>query len=311
MGGLRARAIMAVVNRAAGRAGPKAVHEMEQIFEEAGVQASVLAPEPKQLSACLEKVVAGKPDVLILLAGDGTARLAAELCGPKGPLLAPLPGGTMNMLPKALYGEADWRHALQAILADGVERAVGGGVIGGHTFYCAAMIGASARFAPAREAMRGHKLGEAVRKLLRRGGAVHHHPWHDHELDAVAGPLEIGDGDAAQRPAADCLDEAGIAERLDVAVALEALLVRVHRPGHVDGQDELEIDLRLGPHDTRRQRVQRERQDESDRGCPTTHRLSLPQHRTAWQKPYVASRVACPAGLMHSSCAVWDKPREE
>src|SRR5262249_23245417 len=90
-------------------------------------------------------------------------RLAAELCGPKGPLLAPLPGGTMNMLPKALYGEIDWRHALRDTLAHGVERKVGGGEIGGRTFYCAAMIGATAPFAPARDAVRGHELGEAIR----------------------------------------------------------------------------------------------------------------------------------------------------
>ena len=236
MGGLRARAIMAVVNRAAGRAGPKAVHEMEQIFEEAGVQASVLAPEPKQLSACLEKVVAGKPDVLILLAGDGTARLAAELCGPKGPLLAPLPGGTMNMLPKALYGEADWRHALQAILADGVERAVGGGVIGGHTFYCAAMIGASARFAPAREAMRGHKLGEAVRKARDAyarafagrvrfeldGGAP-----HKAQSMTLLTPMisKVMDNDSPSMEVA-CIDPANAAEavRLSARVVLSALI---------------------------------------------------------------------------------------
>ena len=27
-------------------------------------------------------------------------------------MIAPLPGGTMNMLPKALYGTADWKLAL-------------------------------------------------------------------------------------------------------------------------------------------------------------------------------------------------------
>jgi diacylglycerol kinase family enzyme len=137
---------------------------MAVVFDHAGVKATIHAPEPHDLTATLRDAIAEKPDVLILLAGDGTARVAAEMCGPKGPLLAPLPGGTMNMLPKALYGEIDWRHALRDTLAHGVERKVGGGEIGGHTFYCAAMIGATARFAPAREAVRGRELGEAIRR---------------------------------------------------------------------------------------------------------------------------------------------------
>jgi diacylglycerol kinase family enzyme len=70
----------------------------------------------------------------------------------------------MNMLPKALYGDDDWKTALRKTLGEGVERPVGGGVIGRHTFYVAAMLGASALFAPAREAAREHHLVEAWRK---------------------------------------------------------------------------------------------------------------------------------------------------
>jgi diacylglycerol kinase family enzyme len=236
LGGDNTRTVIAVVNRAAGRAGPKAAHEMEQIFEQAGVEAAVLAPEPKDLTSSLQEAVAGKPDVLILLAGDGTARLAAELCGPKGPLLAPLPGGTMNMLPKALYGEADWRHALKTILADGVERPVGGGVIGGHTFYCAAMIGASARFAPAREAMRGHRLGEAVRKARDAyarafAGRVRFEldggEPHKAQSITLLTPMisKVMDDDAHSMEVA-CIDPANAAEavRLSARVVLSALI---------------------------------------------------------------------------------------
>lgn len=236
MGGKSARIITAVVNRAAGRAGPKAAHEMEQIFAQAGVKATVHAPEPHDLTKCLQEAVAGKPDVLVLLAGDGTARLAAELCGSKGPLLAPLPGGTMNMLPKALYGEADWRHALKDLLAHGVERMVGGGEIGGHTFYCAAMMGASARFAPAREAMRGHRLREAIRKArdayarafagrvrFELNGGAHHKaqsitlltPLISKVMDSEAHSLEVA-----------CIDPANAAEavRISARVVLSSLI---------------------------------------------------------------------------------------
>ena len=58
-----------------------------------------LGPGP---AAAVRAAVDAAPDLLIVLAGDGTARLAAELCGLDGPLVAPMAGGTLNMLPHAL-----------------------------------------------------------------------------------------------------------------------------------------------------------------------------------------------------------------
>ena len=158
------RSIEAIINPAAGRSGPDALQHMQAIFDEVGITAQITAPEPRALDETLRTVLDRKPDLLVVLAGDGTARAAAQLCGERGPLVAPLPGGTMNMLPKALYGDDDWKTALRKTLAEGVERPVGGGVIGGHTFYVAAMLGASALFAPAREAARERHLIEAWRK---------------------------------------------------------------------------------------------------------------------------------------------------
>jgi diacylglycerol kinase family enzyme len=236
LGGKATRIITAVINRAAGRAGPKAAHEMAAVFEQAGVKAAIHAPELQDLTATLKQAVAEKPDVLVLLAGDGTARFVAELCGPKGPLLAPLPGGTMNMLPKALYGEVEWRHALRDTLAHGVERKVGGGEIGGHTFYCAAMIGATARFAPAREAVRGRELIDALRKArdayarafggrvrFELNGGVHHKaqsltlltPMISKAMDNDSRSMEV----AAIDPA-----NAAEAVRLSARVVLSALV---------------------------------------------------------------------------------------
>lgn len=102
------------------------------------------------------------PDVLITLAGDGTVRAAAELCGPQGPMMVPLPGGTMNMMPHAVYGQRPWQEALRVALEDGRERELGGGCIQGHRFLCAAILGSPARLAPAREAARRGRPLEAL-----------------------------------------------------------------------------------------------------------------------------------------------------
>lgn len=134
------------------------------MFEALGKTANVVELGPDNMEEAIAKAAKRKPDLVVILAGDGTARAAAEVFGPKGPLLMPLPGGTMNMLPRALYGDVDWREALRETFERGVERTVGGGELGGHTFYVAAMVGAMALFAPAREAAREGKLGKAVEK---------------------------------------------------------------------------------------------------------------------------------------------------
>jgi diacylglycerol kinase family enzyme len=144
---------------------------MGKLLAEFGISARVRTPEPAQLIDELKAAIDAGPDLLITLAGDGTVRAAAELCGMDGPLIAPLPGGTMNMMPHAVYGQRSWQEALQLALEDGRERDVGGGCIEGHRFLCAAILGSPARLAPVREAARARKPVVALaraRHALRR-----------------------------------------------------------------------------------------------------------------------------------------------
>lgn len=119
------------------------------------------------MDAQIDEALALKPDLLIVLAGDGTARSIASRAGSNGPLVAPLPGGTMNMLPKALYGTADWKLALETVLTEGEPQYVAGGLVDQHPFYCAAILGPPALWAPAREAMRGGRISKAWKYGLR------------------------------------------------------------------------------------------------------------------------------------------------
>jgi diacylglycerol kinase family enzyme len=152
------RRVEAVINAASGSVGSGAAELLDRIVRGFGIEElNVAEVQPSEISAAVHAAVAAKPDLLIVLAGDGTARLAAELCGPDGPLVAPLPGGTMNMLPKALYGDRDWKEALAATLSEGVIRPVSGGEVGGKSFYVAAILGAPALWADAREAVRALK----------------------------------------------------------------------------------------------------------------------------------------------------------
>ncbi|HYE42718.1 MAG TPA: diacylglycerol kinase family protein [Caulobacteraceae bacterium] len=152
---VRLERVEVVVNPKSGGTGAKAASECETLCREfGGVEWNLVEADPARLQAAVENALAARPDLLVVLAGDGTARTAASLAGSDGPLIAPLPGGTMNMLPKALYGTTDWKQALHIALTEGVSRPVAGGEIEGRAFYCAAILGAPALWAPAREAVR-------------------------------------------------------------------------------------------------------------------------------------------------------------
>lgn len=160
-----------VANVASGGVGPGALAEAERILSEFGLAHRVSAPGAQDVTECLAQAIARSPDLLVVLAGDGTARAAAELCGPDGPMIAPLPGGTMNMLPHAIYGLRSWPEALRLALEHGRERPIGGGEIGGARFLVAAILGPPALWAPAREAARSGKPRVAwmrARRALRR-----------------------------------------------------------------------------------------------------------------------------------------------
>ena len=171
----RIGSVILLVNAQSGSVGPKAADEAEAILAEYACDSRVI-PLDGDFDAQIDEALAAKPDLILVLAGDGTARAVASKAGPKGPLVAPLPGGTMNMLPKALYGTADWKAALHLCLSEGVAQPVSGGVVDGHPFYCAAILGSPALWAPAREAVREGKLKLAWsygRRALKRAFSGH------------------------------------------------------------------------------------------------------------------------------------------
>ena len=211
-----------MVNPLSGGVEAGAADALRALLADRDFSSEVVEVQPHGVEAALNDAVAAKPDLLILLAGDGTARLAAELCGPDGPLLAPLPGGTMNMLPHALYGQKPWREALVQALDVGVERRISGGEVDGRRFFVAAILGSPALWATAREAVREGKLKLAVlraRRALKR---------------AFSGHLRFTlDGGDRQKTEAMILMSPLISRALARSDALEALAVNPKGAGEV------------------------------------------------------------------------------
>ena len=207
--------VIMLVNPLSGGVDSNATEEAAAILAEYACASSIVELEPGQFDAQLQAAFDARPDVLIVLAGDGTAGTIASRAGPEGPLIAPLPGGTMNMLPRALYGDVDWKTALRLALEKGAPQNVAGGEISDgqfqKAFYCAAILGSPALWAPAREAVREGKLGLAWaygRRALKR---------------AFSGRLRFSlDGNADRRAEALVVISPMISRAMDEDTGLEA-----------------------------------------------------------------------------------------
>lgn len=95
-----------------------------------------------------------QPDIVIVWGGDGTVSSVLTALGPEGPPVLPLPGGTMNLLHKAIHGDAyDWQTCLKRGL-DGKTQYLPGVEVDTRRFYVAAFIGKLTKLADLREAVR-------------------------------------------------------------------------------------------------------------------------------------------------------------
>jgi diacylglycerol kinase family enzyme len=157
------RRVHAIINPASGGVGPRAADEMTAVLAEFGLDHHVSELAAGEIESAVRASIDAGPDLIVVLGGDGTTRLVAEMCGPQGPLVAPLSGGTMNKLYGALYGTRPWREAVFGALERGEERWVPGGEVNGRAFYCSAVLGSPALWARAREAVRERRFVRAWR----------------------------------------------------------------------------------------------------------------------------------------------------
>lgn len=173
---------LVLFNEKAGSVAPGDDEKLVDALKLAGVERYALV-SAENISA---KLFARAPDfdVVIVLGGDGTARAAASLAPEDAPPLVLLPGGTLNILPHALYGQLSWPEALSAALERGVEKRLPAGVVNEERFFVAAMFGAPTVLARAREAAREGNLLKAIgriRHFLRRAFMRRLRARHDEE----------------------------------------------------------------------------------------------------------------------------------
>jgi diacylglycerol kinase family enzyme len=155
----------ALINISSGGCDSKSEQNMLGILRGAGVvRPRTWCGEAEEMEKLFKEAAKQKLDLLIVLGGDGTIRRAAETCAEASPYLITLPGGTMNILPRALYGDLSWEDALKNTLAAPSTRDLSGGRVANKQFFVAAIVGAPALWVHARESVREVEIIDAMEK---------------------------------------------------------------------------------------------------------------------------------------------------
>lgn len=154
-----------IINTSSGGFDSESEQKILSILTRAGtVKPKVWCDSADEMTRSIVEATGQNLDVLIVFGGDGTIRTAAEACAEKGLYLIPLPGGTMNMLSRALYGDVAWEEALKNTLTAPSAKMLSGGRIAGKQFLIAAIVGAPALLAEPRESMREGNIVAAIEK---------------------------------------------------------------------------------------------------------------------------------------------------
>ena len=136
------------------------------IFKEFGVAEPLIhSVQPQALEKVFTTVSSDGTDLLVIYGGDGTCKAGAIAAREADIPLIALPGGTMNMLPKALYGTDDWNAALRSALSQTHPRWQAAGKINDHMFFCGVILGDPVIMSEAREALRDGDILDAVKQV--------------------------------------------------------------------------------------------------------------------------------------------------
>jgi diacylglycerol kinase family enzyme len=155
----------AIINTSSGGSDSESEQRMLRILTGAGiVEPKTWCGEAEEIERFFAEAARQQLDIFIVLGGDGTIRKAAEACTETRPYLVPLPGGTMNMLPRALYGDLSWEDALKNTLAAPSAKMLSGGRVANKQFFVAAIVGPPALWIQARESAREGDIVNVIEK---------------------------------------------------------------------------------------------------------------------------------------------------
>lgn len=160
-----------ITNPHSGSATREKCEALEAVFAERGLTLAGRTGFPDEAIPTPAALVAAKIDTVVLFAGDGTINAAlCALADWDGAFLI-LPGGTMNLLAKALHGDAEPAAIIHAAHDGGRKVALPYVEAGPHRAFVGLILGPAAHWARAREAARNGRVARvlgAMRSAWRR-----------------------------------------------------------------------------------------------------------------------------------------------
>jgi diacylglycerol kinase family enzyme len=160
-----------ITNPHSGSATREKCEALEAVFEERGLVLAGRTEFPDAKIPSEAELAAAQIDTVVLFAGDGTINAAlCALAEWDGAFLI-LPGGTMNLLAKALHGDAEPADIIHAAHDGGRKVALPYVEAGPHRAFVGLILGPAAHWARAREAARKGRMGRvlgAMRTAWRR-----------------------------------------------------------------------------------------------------------------------------------------------
>ncbi len=139
---------------------------LTELFGRRGVTAELRAFDPRTVATDVRELLAGGPDALIVVGGDGTVRSIAERTLGSDVPLGILPAGTMNVLARDLRVPDDLDRAVEALLAAPVNR-IDVATVNGQPFLCSSTLAMMPHLGRLRERARG-RFGLGALRLLGR-----------------------------------------------------------------------------------------------------------------------------------------------
>jgi hypothetical protein len=164
-----------IYNERSGSCDPALIAEVERLFAEAG--------KPIDHTLALGDGMLPGPggaaglELIVVLSGDGSMSSVADALGDWGGTLLVLPGGTMNLLSRALHGERGPAEIVKAYL-DGEGTVLRVPVIraGDLTAYTGMIAGPTAAWADVREDLRNLDVAALASNVPRAIAATLHEP---------------------------------------------------------------------------------------------------------------------------------------
>lgn len=154
-----------IINRGSRAVGNNWDTKLSSAFEARGTHVAGLTDFPADPLPTTSELDAAKTDVVAVAAGDGTINAVAHALDAWSGVLLVLPGGTMNLLAKALHGDALPEAIVAAVKNPPDAKPISTVDADGHRAVVGAIVGPGASWVHTREAIRHGRWGRLARAV--------------------------------------------------------------------------------------------------------------------------------------------------